>query len=251
MSSPECEPQDTGIPLWGTLLISALLVAMSGIFSGLTLGLLSLDKFSLEILAEAGDELEKKRARQIMPLRRDGNLLLCTLLIGNVVVNSLLSILLADISSGVIGLVSSTALIVLLGEIIPQATCSRHGLTIGAKARYLVWIFIVVLFVLAKPIAWVLDRVLGKEVGGFYSRDELIHLLNMQVKDKKDNDRGSGIFEDERTLLVGAPLLTRFCTHNLSTTLPACAPRPCTHACAHAQSKLPAPHAAFPAPHSP
>ena len=179
-------------------------MVLSAVFSGLTLGLLSLDKSSLEILAKAGDEKEKHYAQKIIPLRRDGNLLLCTLLIGNVIVNSFLSILLADLTSGVVGLIASSALIVLLGEIIPQATCSRHGLVVGAKTRYLTWAFIVIFFVIAKPIAFVLDKCLGQEVGGYYSRDELIHLLNMQVKETKDNDADSGIFEDERTLLVGS-----------------------------------------------
>ena len=202
-----CPAQTTtfSLAIGYSLALSAGLVCMSAVFSGLTLGLLSLDKASLEILSEAGDEKEKSYAQKIIPLRKDGNLLLCTLLIGNVIVNSLLSILLADISSGVVGLLSSTVLIVILGEIIPQATCSRHGLVIGAKTRYVTWFFLVLLYVVAKPIAWCLDCVLGKEVGGFYSRDELIHLLNMQVKQSKDNDAESGIFEDERTLLVGAP----------------------------------------------
>lgn len=54
--------------------------------------------------------------------------MLCTLLVGNVMVNAGISILTADITSGVIGFVVSTVLITLFGEIIPQAICSRHAL---------------------------------------------------------------------------------------------------------------------------
>ena len=39
-------------------------------------------------------------------------------------VNALLSILLADIAGGTVGFFVSTAVIVVFGEIVPQATCN-------------------------------------------------------------------------------------------------------------------------------
>lgn len=50
----------------------------------------------------AGDYKQKKYAQRIYPLRKRGNLLLCTLLLGNVAVNSLLSIIMADLTSGLL-----------------------------------------------------------------------------------------------------------------------------------------------------
>jgi metal transporter CNNM len=44
---------------------------------------------------------------------------------------ALIAILLAGLTSGILGGIISTLLIVILGEIIPQAACSRHGLVIG------------------------------------------------------------------------------------------------------------------------
>ena len=43
---------------------------------------------------------EAKYARRIFPIRRRGNLLLCTILLGNVSVNALLSILMAGMTEG-------------------------------------------------------------------------------------------------------------------------------------------------------
>lgn len=69
-------------------LIPTVLVILSGLFSGLTLGLLSLDTQSLRRRAKHGDI----DAEKVLPLRQRGNLLLTTLLLGNVAVNTTLSI---------------------------------------------------------------------------------------------------------------------------------------------------------------
>jgi metal transporter CNNM len=108
---------------------------------------------------------EAQYAKKIYPLRKDGNLLLCTLLLGNVAVNAMLSILIAEITSGMIGFAVSTIFIVIFGEIIPQATFSRHALYVGASTIPIVKAFIVLMYVAAKPLAMVLDRVLGEELG--------------------------------------------------------------------------------------
>ena len=50
-------------------------------------------------------------------VRRQGNLLLCTLLLGNTVINSAISILLADLTTGAIGLVVATFSILIFGEL--------------------------------------------------------------------------------------------------------------------------------------
>lgn len=86
----------------------AVLLGLSGLFAGLGLGLMSLDLIGLEIVVAAGqDELATDRerrnsaaARRIIPIRKQGNLLLTTLLLGNVSVNALTSILMADLTSG-------------------------------------------------------------------------------------------------------------------------------------------------------
>lgn len=111
----------TAIPFFLQILLIIVLIALSALFSGLTLGLMSLDKTGLEIVMGGDDPEAANYARIIYPIREDGNLLLCTLLLGNVSVNALLSILLAEYTGGVWGLLSSTFLIVIFGEIVPQA----------------------------------------------------------------------------------------------------------------------------------
>jgi len=150
--------------------ITLLLIGFSALFSGLTLGLMGLDVHELKRKAKLGD----KNAIKIYPIRKHGNLLLATLLLGNVGVNSALSVFLGSIATGVVAGIVATALIFLFGEIIPQAVISRHALKFGAQTTWLVWIFLALLFPLTYPIAWVLNKMLGSEMPTIYSKHELI-----------------------------------------------------------------------------
>ncbi len=89
-------------------------------------------------------------------LASSGNLLLCTLLLGNVSVNALLSILMANLTSGLVGFFVSTFVIVLFGEIMPQAMCSRHALKVGAMSIPLVKVIILIMYPVAKPVRFVI-----------------------------------------------------------------------------------------------
>ena len=80
--------------------LSVTLLVLSGLFSGLTLGLMSLDVNSLEIVISGGSDNDKEYAEKILPIRKKGNLLLCTLLLGNTLVNALIAILSASFTSG-------------------------------------------------------------------------------------------------------------------------------------------------------
>ena len=158
-----------------------ILICFSALFSGLTLGMLSLDKVELEVVA-AGEDLKLAAcARRIIPVRKDGNLLLCTFLIGNTACNSLSSILMASIAGGIAGFLISTILILFLGEIIPQAVCSRYALQIGSRVICLVYFFRILFYPIAKPISLLLDFALGEEIGTIHTRQELSKLLQIHV----------------------------------------------------------------------
>jgi len=53
-----------------------------------------------EVQATDDEKRNAKNAKKIDPVRKDGNLLLTTLLFGNVAVNSLMAIVMADMTSG-------------------------------------------------------------------------------------------------------------------------------------------------------
>jgi len=176
-------------------LIVTVLVLLSGTFSGLTLGLLSLDKHELERKKTLGD----KDAARVYSIRKQGNLLLCTLLLGNVAVNAAIAIVLSSIASGFLAGIISTFLIVIFGEIIPQASVSRYALKIGARMAWLVKLFIFVFYPICWPLSWVLDRMLGDEMPTVYSKREL-----MKIVHEHEISRDSDVDEDEYRIVKGA-----------------------------------------------
>lgn len=169
---------------WWRIVAVMVLIMMSGLFSGLTLGLMSLDVSGLEIVIKGGSAQDAKNAKKIAPIRENGNLLLCTLLMGNVAVNAALSIVMADMSNGLVGFFVSTFVIVIFGEIIPQAVCSRYALKIGALSVWPVKIIMLILLPICWPMAKILDCALGKEIGTIYSKNELRQLLDLHVHEK-------------------------------------------------------------------
>ena len=174
--------------------IVSVLILLSGCFSGLTLGFFSLNVTSLERKMKLGDV----RAIKVYPIRKRGNLLLCTLLIGNVAVNSTAAIFLGGIASGLMAGIISTVLIVIFGEILPQAVFSRFALSLGAKTVWLVKIFIFLLYPIAYPLSLLLDKLLGEELQTIWSKKEIKEI----IKHHQDNE-GSDIDQDEERILLG------------------------------------------------
>ncbi len=176
-------------------LIVVFLVLLSGLFSGLTLGLLSLDIDELKRKIFLGNE----HAKKVLSVRKRGNLLLCTLLLGNVAVNSTIAIFLGDISNGFVAGIIATALIVIFGEIIPQATFARYALRVGANTAWIVKIFIILFFPICWPIAWMLDKFLGEEMPTVYSKKEL-----MKIVEEHEGYKESDVDADEKRIVKGA-----------------------------------------------
>jgi len=175
--------------------IVVLLVTLSGIFSGLTIGLFSLDLSGVERQMELGN----LHAKRVYPIRKKGNLLLCTLLLGNVAVNSALSIFLGTIASGVFAGLIATSLIVIFGEILPAAVFTKYALWVGAKSVPLVRVFLFALYPISYPLAASLDKFLGGELPTIWGKDELSLILEEHRK-AKDSD----VDEDDARIAIGA-----------------------------------------------
>ncbi|WVR07902.1 hypothetical protein IAU60_004945 [Kwoniella sp. DSM 27419] len=158
------------------------LVALSGVFAGLTLGYFSVDPTQLQVLSISGTPKQQQYARQILPVRKDSHLLLTTLILGNMIVNEALPVVMDNvIGGGIYAVIASTALVVIFAEIIPQSVCSRYGLLIGASMAWPVRVMMWIAFPIAWPIAKLLEYILGAHHGIIYRRSELRELIKMHA----------------------------------------------------------------------
>lgn len=181
-------------------LISIILIGFSALFSGLTLGFFTLDTHALKRRAQLGD----KDAAAIYPLRKKGNQLLTTLLFGNVLVNTILSVYLGTIVSGVVASIAATSLIFVFGEIVPQAVMSRNAVFFGSKLAPIVRVLLVLFYPIAYPIAHLLDRLLGDEAPMVHSKIELMHIVS-----EHEDSAHSAIDADEERIIHGALLFSQ------------------------------------------
>ncbi|XP_024363575.1 DUF21 domain-containing protein At2g14520 isoform X5 [Physcomitrium patens] len=142
-----------GTGFWGYIIVCFLLVIFAGLMSGLTLGLMSLGIMDLEVLIKSGSPTDKIHAEKILPVVKNQHLLLCTLLVGNAMAMEALPIFLDSLVSAWGAILISVTLILMFGEIIPQAVCSQHGLAIGAAMAPVVRVLVALFFPITYPIS--------------------------------------------------------------------------------------------------
>ncbi|MGB0776244.1 MAG: DUF21 domain-containing protein, partial [Akkermansiaceae bacterium] len=154
-------------------------LSQSAMFSGANLAFFSLGRMRLEAEVEKGS----RSAGKVLSLRKDSNLLLCTILWGNVSVNVLLALLSDSIFTGIGGFVFSTVGITFFGEIIPQAYFSRHAMKVGALLSPVIRFYQIVLYIVAKPCALILDGWIGPEGPTFFRERDIEIILEKHIRE--------------------------------------------------------------------
>lgn len=201
------------LPVWLLIIIVIILLIFSGICSGLNLGLMSLHKTELDIMMNSGTPKEKEYAKIIRPVRRHGNFLLCSILLGNVFINNTMAILLEDLTgSGMVAVASATLGIVIVGEIVPQSICTRYGLAVGAKTIWFTKLLMLLTSPLSYPISRILDCILGEEIGHVYNRDRLRELIHL-------TERHADLHKEEVNIITGALELSKKNVSDIMTNL--------------------------------
>lgn len=172
-----------------------LLLGLSAVCSGLNLSLMSLNVSDLKRKARGGNA----DAKRILPLRQNGHLSLASILLTNVAVVSTTSLVLEHRFNSLVAGVASTILIVVFGEILPQAFFMRNALSITAFFAPLLKLMTIVTYPVAKPLQLLLDKMFGVEAEHLHSRQELGLIISEHIGEKT-----SELDEDEVEIIRGA-----------------------------------------------
>ncbi|XP_077233333.1 methyltransferase, putative (DUF21) isoform X2 [Tasmannia lanceolata] len=181
------------------------LVTFAGLMAGLTLGLMSLGLVDLEVLMKSGRPQDRLHAAKIFPVVKNQHRLLCTLLIGNSLAMESLPIFLDKLLPPWAAILISVTLILMFGEILPQAICSRYGMTVGATLAPFVRVLLFLFFPVAYPISKMLDWLLGKGHAVLLRRAELKTFVDFHGNEA---GKGGDLTHDETTIIAGALELT-------------------------------------------
>ncbi|KAL6111155.1 cnnm1 [Pungitius sinensis] len=184
--------------LWLQVLVSVLLLGLSALFSGLNLSLLALDPVELQVLQNSGTVKEQNYARKIESVRRHGNYVLCTLLLGTAIINASLAVWTCQILGMTwVSTVICAFAIFFIGEILPHSVASRHGLAIASKTIWVTRLLMVLSFPISYPISKLLDLILNQEISNFYTREKLLEMLRV-------SDPYHDLVKEELNIIQGA-----------------------------------------------
>ncbi len=175
--------------------ITALLVVLAAIFSGLNISLMSLKVSDLQRAARLGDA----RAKRVLPLRQRAYLSLASILFANVAVVSLSTLTLEAQFNGLVAALATTILMVVFGELLPQAVFVRSALHFCSFFAPLIYGVTWLTYPLSKPLSLMLEKVVGQEKTTLHTRAELGLLIG-----EHKALQGSELDEDEVEIVQSA-----------------------------------------------
>jgi metal transporter CNNM len=153
------------------------LIVASAIFSGLNIALMSLDPSELRRQKKLGS----KAAAKILPFRQNIHLSLASIILTNIAIISATSLVLDQHLSGLAAGALGTLLIVVFGEMLPQALFAKNALQWTARFSWLLRLTTIAAFPIAKPLQLLLDRIVGHRQNRLYGREELGMLITEHV----------------------------------------------------------------------
>jgi metal transporter CNNM len=175
------------------------LVGLSAIYSGLNIALMSLSKTDLKRKKKLGNH----DAARVLPFRMNSHLSLASILFANVAVVSANALILEHHFNGLIAGLLSTLLIVVFGEVMPQAIFVKQALRFCSIFAPMLQVTVWLTYPVSKPLQLLLDKLIGQERHALHSRDELGLIIG-----EHHTDESSELDEDEVEIIQSALLLS-------------------------------------------
>ena len=181
--------------IWLTIVIVTILIGFSAVCSGLNVSLMSLSLSDLKRKAKLGN----LNAKKVLPLRQSTHLTLAAILLTNVAAVSATSIVLESVLLGLLAGIVTTILMVIFGEILPQAIFSRNALAYCARFTPVMRLMIIVTYPVSKPLQLLLDKLFTRQESQLHTR----HELGIIIAEHLGHDK-SELDEDEVEIIRGA-----------------------------------------------
>lgn len=183
------------LPLPVFILVILALIIVSAICSGLNIAVMSLDVADLKRKAKLGN----RQAKRILPLRTQAHLVLASILLTNVAAVSATSLVLDQRLNGWLAALSATLLIVVFGEVMPQALFSKNPLRWSSLFATVLRFMVIITFVISKPLEVLLNKLFPHERAKLQTRHELGLIISEHL-----GDESSELDNNEIEIMRGA-----------------------------------------------
>lgn len=187
MSEHDLSTEDTTL----YCVASAVIVCAAGVVSGLNLALFSIDPIYVRIQGTTGTEQQKKYAEKLLPLLKHQHLTLVALLVTNAALATALPLFLERLLNPTWSLVVSVTVVLLFGEVLPQATFVRRAVPVCSFLSPFIWCLIALTFVVSYPFAKLLDSIIGHKVEAM-EKDQLGAFFQLHGANPDETDQLTG-----------------------------------------------------------
>lgn len=178
-----------------TILVVILLTGLSALCSGLNVALMSLNIDDIRRKRKLGNA----RAQRVYYFRKNTHLTLAAILLTNVAAVSATSLVLESLLYGLLAGIITTLIMVVFGEILPQAILGRRAMYYFSILAPFVRVMIIITYPISKPLQLLLDRLFVKQPSQLHSRQELGIIISEHI-----NHEDSELDEDEVDIIRGA-----------------------------------------------
>ncbi|PMD39201.1 hypothetical protein L207DRAFT_491161 [Hyaloscypha variabilis F] len=191
----------------GMSILATVLLIISALLAGLTLGVCGLDSTLLQLRCITGTPRERRQARMVAGMKRRGTWMLCSLIISAVLCSETFPFVISTLYHGNqiwVPILFSTGLLAICAEILPQFFIPRQAISWGYYCWPLIWGCMFITAIISWPLAWLLDHLAcksQKDEYGVFSNHDLGTLVRHHERSEKN---GGKLGQDASRIMLGA-----------------------------------------------